>query len=149
MGWLGARGFLVLTLTGCGGSEGEIRFASSLGVDLAAMDSTASGLRYQDRIVGDGPEVTNGMTVVVHYTGWLPDGTKFDSSKDRGQPFRLTIPGGVIQGWNEGIPGMRVGGRRLLVVPSELAYGSAGAGDQIPPFATLVFEIDLLEASSQ
>jgi len=111
--------------------------------------TTASGLRYQDIIVGDGPEAKAGDTVKVHYTGWLEDDTKFDSSVDRGAPFEFTIGAGmVIQGWDEGVVGMKVGGKRKLIIPPDLGYGSRGAGaGVIPPNATLIFDIDLLEIS--
>jgi FKBP-type peptidyl-prolyl cis-trans isomerase len=106
-------------------------------------------LKIDDLVVGKGPEVKNGDTVVVHYTGTLPDGTKFDSSKDHpgAQPFTTQIPGQLIQGWNKGIPGMKVGGRRKLTVPPSLGYGARGQG-KIPPNSTLLFEIELLEIKS-
>ena len=110
------------------------------------MITTASGLQYQDLITGTGAAVKAGDIVSVHYTGWLEDGTKFDSSLDRNQPFDFTVgQGGVIKGWDEGLVGMQVGGKRKLVIPSNLGYGSAGAGGVIPPNATLVFEVELLE----
>jgi FKBP-type peptidyl-prolyl cis-trans isomerase len=108
--------------------------------------TTPSGLRYQELAVGDGAEATGGgQTVEVHYTGWLEDGTKFDSSVDRGQPFGFPLGAGhVIRGWDEGVVGMRVGGRRKLIIPAELGYGARGAGGVIPPNATLVFDVELL-----
>jgi FKBP-type peptidyl-prolyl cis-trans isomerase len=106
--------------------------------------TTSSGLRYEDTVVGSGPEAANGKTVSVHYTGTLANGTKFDSSKDRNEPFELNLPGQVITGWNEGIPGMKVGGKRKLVIPSALGYGDQGRPPTIPGGATLVFEIELL-----
>ena len=110
------------------------------------MITTATGLQYQDLVVGNGAEAKAGEVVRVHYTGWLEDGTKFDSSLDRGQPFEFTLGlGKVIQGWDEGVAGMKVGGKRKLVIPPDLAYGSSGAGSVIPPNATLVFEVELLE----
>ena len=109
------------------------------------MVTTASGLQYQDIVVGEGTEAKSGDRVSVHYTGWLEDGTKFDSSLDRGTPFEFTLGvGEVIKGWDEGLAGMKIGGKRQLVIPSKLAYGSAGAGNLIPPDATLVFEVELL-----
>ncbi len=107
---------------------------------------TDSGLKYEDLVVGEGDEASAGSTVVVHYTGWLTDGTKFDSSLDRNDPFSFPLGGGrVIRGWDEGVSGMCVGGRRKLTIPPQLGYGAAGAGGVIPPNATLVFEIELLE----
>jgi FKBP-type peptidyl-prolyl cis-trans isomerase FkpA len=111
------------------------------------MTTTASGLQYKDLAAGDGAVAENGQAVKVHYTGWLMDGTKFDSSVDRGQPFGFALGGGmVIRGWDEGVAGMQVGGKRKLVIPPDLGYGDRGAGGIIPPGATLVFEVELLEA---
>ncbi|MBN4665031.1 FKBP-type peptidyl-prolyl cis-trans isomerase [Pandoraea nosoerga] len=108
--------------------------------------TTDSGLQYDDLQVGDGAEATPGKTVTVHYTGWLTDGQKFDSSKDRNDPFAFVLGGGmVIRGWDEGVAGMKVGGKRKLVIPPELGYGARGAGGVIPPNATLVFEVELLD----
>jgi FKBP-type peptidyl-prolyl cis-trans isomerase len=105
----------------------------------------SNGLKYQDLKVGDGAMAENGANVSVHYTGWLTDGTKFDSSVDRGQPFQFKLgTGSVIRGWDEGVKGMRVGGKRKLTIPAELGYGAAGAGGVIPPNATLVFDVELL-----
>jgi FKBP-type peptidyl-prolyl cis-trans isomerase len=116
-----------------------------LQVDTAAMTRTPSGLRYQDVTKGEGKEAKAGQTVSVHYTGWLPNGEKFDSSRDRNQPFDFTLGAGqVIAGWDEGVAGMKVGGKRKLVIPPDLAYGTAGAPPDIPPGATLVFEVELL-----
>ncbi|WJW75078.1 FKBP-type peptidyl-prolyl cis-trans isomerase [Thiohalobacter sp. IOR34] len=114
-----------------------------------AEQTTDSGLRYEDLQTGSGPAVTGrGQTVRVHYTGWLEDGTKFDSSLDRGEPFSFPVDCRyVIPGWDEGVKGMQVGGRRRLVVPPQLAYGEQGAGGVIPPNATLIFEIELLDIS--
>jgi FKBP-type peptidyl-prolyl cis-trans isomerase len=103
-------------------------------------------LSVQDLVVGTGAEATSGKKVQVHYTGWLTDGKKFDSSLDRGKPFGFTLGAGqVIQGWDKGVAGMRVGGKRKLTIPPELGYGGRGAGNVIPPNATLVFEVELLE----
>jgi FKBP-type peptidyl-prolyl cis-trans isomerase len=108
--------------------------------------TTPSGLKYVDDVVGSGAEAKAGQTAVVHYTGWLMDGKKFDSSKDRGQPFSFPLGGGrVIKGWDEGVAGMKVGGKRTLTVPAHLGYGAAGTGGVIPPNATLRFEVELLE----
>jgi FKBP-type peptidyl-prolyl cis-trans isomerase FkpA len=109
------------------------------------MITTASGLQYEDVIIGSGQEAKIGDIVSVHYTGWLEDGTKFDSSLDRNQPFQFQIGTGmVIKGWDEGVAGMKVGGTRKLTIPSDLAYGEQGAGEIIPPNATLIFEVRLL-----
>ena len=108
--------------------------------------TTASGLKYEDVKVGTGDTAEAGKSVSVHYTGWLTDGKKFDSSKDRGQPFEFPLGGGrVIKGWDEGVAGMKVGGVRKLTIPPELGYGARGAGGVIPPNATLVFEVELLK----
>ena len=107
---------------------------------------TESGLQYEELECGDGEEAARGDTVVVHYTGTLEDGTKFDSSLDRGQPFPFTIGAGqVIQGWEEGIAGMKVGGKRKLTIPPDLAYGPAGRPPVIPKNATLIFEVSLVD----
>lgn len=121
-------------------------FAPELNVDLSAMTQTPSGLYYQDLEVGSGTEALSGADVTVHYTGWLTDGTKFDSSVDRGTPFVFPLGvGRVIAGWDEGVSGMRVGGKRKLVIPADLAYGNSGSGSVIPPGATLVFDLELLD----
>lgn len=107
--------------------------------------TTATGLMYEDVALGEGGEAARGNKVTVHYTGWLVDGTKFDSSKDRGDPFRFSLGAGqVIAGWDEGVTGMKVGGTRKLTIPPQLGYGARGAGGVIPPNATLVFEVELL-----
>ena len=105
----------------------------------------ASGLVIEDLVVGDGATASPGQRVSVHYTGWLENGNKFDSSKDRGQPFMFSLgKGEVIRGWDEGVSGMKVGGKRKLTIPSSLGYGARGAGGVIPPHATLLFEVELL-----
>jgi FKBP-type peptidyl-prolyl cis-trans isomerase FkpA len=104
------------------------------------------GLKFTDDQIGTGTEASAGKTVSVHYTGWLLDGTKFDSSKDRNQPFSFPLGRGqVIKGWDEGVAGMKVGGKRTLVIPPDLGYGARGAGGVIPPNATLKFEVELLD----
>lgn len=104
-----------------------------------------SGLKYIDQVVGTGDVAVAGKTASVHYTGWLENGKKFDSSVDRGQPFSFPLGAGrVIKGWDEGVQGMKVGGKRKLTIPSELGYGSRGAGGVIPPNATLIFDVELL-----
>lgn len=108
--------------------------------------TTPSGLKYNDDQVGNGAAPSQGQRVSVHYTGWLTDGTKFDSSRDRGQPFQFTLGRGeVIKGWDEGVASMKVGGKRKLTIPPELGYGARGAGGVIPPNATLVFDVELLD----
>ncbi|MBV7328068.1 FKBP-type peptidyl-prolyl cis-trans isomerase [Chloroflexi bacterium TSY] len=116
-------------------------------VNEADYKETESGLKYYDFEVGEGPTPEAGATVIVHYTGWLEDGTKFDSSIDRGSPFPFTVGAGqVIRGWDEGVGSMTVGTKRQLVIPPELGYGERGAGNGvIPSNATLIFEVELLE----
>jgi len=115
-----------------------------------AFITTDSGLQYDDVIVGDGAEAAAGNNVVVHYTGWLRNddgsaGAKFDSSKDRNDPFEFPLGAGrVIQGWDEGVQGMKIGGKRQLIIPAALGYGARGAGGVIPPNATLIFDVELL-----
>jgi len=112
---------------------------------VGGMVRLASGLQYEDLKVGSGPVAENGTTVTVNYTGWLTDGTKFDSSLDAGKPFEFPLgTGNVIRGWDEGVKGMKVGGKRKLTIPPDLGYGAAGAGGTIPANATLVFEVELL-----
>lgn len=111
--------------------------------------TSATGLMFEDSVVGEGAEACAGQDVSVHYTGWLlyggERGRKFDSSKDRGEPFRFALGAGqVIRGWDEGVQGMKVGGTRVLTIPPALGYGARGAGGVIPPNATLIFEVELL-----
>lgn len=121
--------------------------ASVLG---AKAVTTESGLKYEDIVVGTGASPQRGHDVTVHYTGTLEDGTKFDSSLDRGQPFTFQIGiGRVIKGWDEGVMSMKVGGKRKLVIPAQLGYGARGAGGAIPPNATLVFEVELLDTKEK
>ena len=107
--------------------------------------TTASGLQYLDLVIGTGATAAEGQTVTVHYTGWLENGKKFDSSVDRGQSFSFPLGAGrVIKGWDEGVKGMKVGGKRKLTIPPKLGYGAQGAGGVIPPHATLIFDVELL-----
>ena len=109
------------------------------------MPGTPSGLIVEDINIGEGAAAAAGQKVTVHYTGWLTNGAKFDSSKDRNDPFVFPLGGGrVIKGWDEGVQGMKVGGKRKLTIPPVLGYGARGAGSVIPPNATLVFEVELL-----
>ena len=142
--------FLAFVLSACGGDDAKSGAAGAAGaefaVDEAALTKTPSGLGYQDLVVGTGEEAKQGQLAVVHYTGWLTDGTKFDSSRDRGAPFSFPLGGGqVIVGWDQGVAGMKVGGRRKLVIPPDLGYGPNGMPPVIPASATLVFDVELLE----
>jgi FKBP-type peptidyl-prolyl cis-trans isomerase len=114
----------------------------------ASRYETMADLQIEDLVVGTGEEAKNGQNVSVHYTGWLTDGTKFDSSVDRGRPFSFPLGGGrVIKGWDVGVAGMKIGGKRKLTIPPEMGYGARGAAGVIPPNATLVFEVELLGLS--
>ncbi len=141
---------ILLALAACG-PQGERAAASGgfnpqLGIDTTALARTESGLRYVDIAKGQGEEASAGRTATVHYTGWLANGKKFDSSRDRNEPFSFTIGAQqVIAGWDEGVAGMRVGGRRKLVIPPELGYGAAGAPPDIPPNSILVFDVELMD----
>ncbi len=129
--------FLVLGLTACGSDS-----------PTAVPDSGV--VEKTDLVVGTGAEAVNGDTLTVHYTGWLADGTKFDSSYDRGTPFVFRLgTGAVISGWDQGIPGMKVGGKRRLIIPPSLAYGASGRPPQIPGNATLKFEVELLSIAGK
>jgi len=115
-----------------------------------ALTTTASGLQYEDTAVGEGAEAAKGQNVSVHYTGWLynngEQGAKFDSSRDRNDPFEFSLGAGmVIKGWDEGVQGMKIGGQRTLIIPAALGYGARGAGGVIPPNATLKFDVELLK----
>ena len=112
---------------------------------MSAEVTTRSGLKYTDLVVGTGPSPSVGQTAVVHYTGTLTNGTKFDSSVDKGQPYSFPLGmGSVIKGWDEGVATMKIGGKRTLIVPPQLGYGARGAGGAIPPNATLMFDVELL-----
>jgi len=146
---------LAVLFTGCASTQDSqakyFRFNSGGNVDQqqiaqANMTTTASGLKYQDTVAGQGPSPRAGQTVQVHYTGWLTNGNKFDSSVDRGQPFEFVLGAGqVIKGWDEGVATMHIGGKRRLVIPPQLAYGNQNVGGGlIPPNSTLIFDVELL-----
>jgi FKBP-type peptidyl-prolyl cis-trans isomerase len=112
------------------------------------MIQTASGLQYEDLVEGTGAEAQSGKTVDVHYVGTLANGTQFDSSRSRNKPFTFRLGAGmVIKGWDEGVVGMKIGGKRKLVIPAHLGYGASGAGGVIPPNAQLTFEVELLKVT--
>jgi FKBP-type peptidyl-prolyl cis-trans isomerase len=148
--------FLILALFtffavafGCGSSDkltpSDIPSASSPMKVSGQPTTTASGLQYWDIVVGTGATATPGSTVKVHYSGFLTTGQKFDSSRDRGEPFSFPLgQGQVIKGWDEGVAGMKIGGQRQLRIPPQLGYGAEGAGGVIPPNATLIFDVELL-----
>ncbi|MFN2525733.1 MAG: FKBP-type peptidyl-prolyl cis-trans isomerase [Actinomycetota bacterium] len=148
---------LLLVLLAACGEGGNGTDTSAQEEDQAAVSDdcrpgeeieTDTGLKYTDEECGDGEEAVTGAVVSVHYVGRLENGKKFDSSRDRGQPFAFSLGAGqVIPGWDEGVAGMRVGGVRELVIPPELGYGASGAGGVIPPNATLIFQVELLEVS--
>lgn len=126
--------------------DGENAMDKAAAVQSGKMVKTPSGLQYEDMVAGSGASPSPGKKVTVHYTGWLTDGKKFDSSVDRNEPFVFQIGAGqVIPGWDEGVMSMKIGGKRKLIIPSNLGYGAAGAGGVIPPNATLVFEVILLD----
>ena len=146
--------FAVLAFaSGCGNSEktgtsnpSSAASASSPTKVSGQPTTTASGLQYWDIVVGTGATAVSGKPVSVHYTGWLTSGQKFDSSVDRGQPFVFPLgEGQVIKGWDEGVAGMKAGGKRQLRIPPSLGYGAEGAGGVIPPNATLIFDVELLD----
>ena len=131
-------------VSGCGGGEKSASNSSPMKVSGQGT-TTPSGLQYWDLVVGTGPSAVPGSTVKVHYSGFLTTGEKFDSSRDRGEPFSFPLGAGqVIKGWDEGVAGMKVGGQRQLRIPPQLGYGATGAGGTIPPNATLIFDVELL-----
>jgi FKBP-type peptidyl-prolyl cis-trans isomerase FkpA len=140
-----ALAVLVIVLSACSAPAAQQQSTKASGATTTEV-TMPDGLKYTDDQIGTGAEATAGKTAVVHYTGWLMDGTKFDSSVDRNQPFSFPLGGGqVIKGWDEGVVGMKVGGKRTLIIPPALGYGARGAGNVIPPNATLKFEVQLLD----
>jgi FKBP-type peptidyl-prolyl cis-trans isomerase FkpA len=139
---------LLLTAAACGPSESgdptKVTYAPELNVNLEAMNRSPTGLYTQDEVVGTGAVASNGRTATVHYSGWLPDGTLFGTSRSTGEPLVFVVGQGmVIRGWDEGVANMRVGGKRRLVIPSTLGYGEFRRGS-IPPNSVLVFDVELL-----
>jgi FKBP-type peptidyl-prolyl cis-trans isomerase FkpA len=148
----GVLALAMMTTSGCkAGSESAATKSSTEG--KTAMSTGITELVKKDTVVGEGREAEAGFNVTVHYTGWLYDpskpegkGEKFDSSVDRREPFVFFLGGGqVIRGWDEGFAGMKVGGKRTLIIPPEMGYGARGAGGVIPPNATLIFDVELLD----
>jgi FKBP-type peptidyl-prolyl cis-trans isomerase len=139
---------LALLVTACAKKETqnqEPQVNAAASVPAGQVITTSSGLQYQILKEGLGTGALSGKKVSVHYTGWLMDGKKFDSSVDRGQPFQFQLGAGqVIKGWDEGVAGMKIGEKRKLTIPSSLGYGERGAGGAIPPNATLIFDVELL-----
>jgi FKBP-type peptidyl-prolyl cis-trans isomerase FkpA len=148
--YLGLCAALLMSVIGC---QAESTSGSNSTKGTAVMSENITELQKIDTKIGTGREAESGFNVTVHYTGWLYDpkaedkkGTKFDSSVDRGQPFNFFLGGGqVIQGWDEGFAGMKIGGKRTLIIPPEMGYGARGAGGVIPPNATLIFDVELLD----
>ena len=148
MRWLLVIAFVAILGVACGSSsDSDSETDSNSGVNMADETiTTASGLQIKTMIVGTGDKAEVGKTAVVHYTGWLLDGTKFDSSVDRGTPFEFPLgQGRVIKGWDEGVATMNIGGKVELIIPPDLGYGASGAGGVIPPSATLKFEVEFLD----
>lgn len=139
------RNLLVIMIIGLGYLAPPVGVGGGAPATKEAFVTTESGLQYVDLSVGTGRQAEVGDTATVHYTGWLANGTKFDSSVDRNEPFSFRVGAGqVIKGWDEGVGTMRTGGKRKLIIPPDLGYGARGAGGVIPPNATLTFEVELL-----
>ena len=146
MRWYLVFALLVTVGIACTQSDASTTPNQPSEVNMVSSTTTPSGLQYKDLVVGTGEGARSRATAVVHYTGWLMDGTKFDSSLDRGVPFEFVIGRGqVISGWDEGVGSMKVGGKRELIIPPDLGYGDRGAGGVIPPGAILKFEVELIE----
>lgn len=155
--WIAVLALLLLVFVVACGEDGDVNDTIAQEEDETAVSDDCrpgeeiesdTGLKYTDEECGDGDEAVVGAVVSVHYVGRLENGKKFDSSRDRGQPFQFSLGAGqVIPGWDEGVLGMKVGGVRELIIPPELGYGQAGAGGVIPPNATLVFKVELLEVA--
>ena len=143
-----AVGLASTSLVAVSWAQQGVVFNESLGIDLSQMNKTPRGVYWLDIQVGKGFSVDRGARLVIHYAGWLPDGTLFDSSKIKNQPVELKLGDArVIKGWEDGIRGMKEGGVRVLVIPPKLGYGSKGVAPLIPPDATLIFQIELVRAS--
>lgn len=140
---------LLIVATGAYFAYGAFFKPGAGGAGKGGLVTTSSGLQFQDLVVGSGQEAKAGDQVEVNYTGWLENGTKFDSSYDRGKPYPFVLgQGNVIPGWDEGVAGMKAGGKRKLVIPPNLGYGPQGRGNVIPPNATLTFEVELVSVTS-
>ena len=146
MRWLMVLVFMVVFVVACGSDSNSVTDRLEVNKMADETVTTASGLQIKTLVVGTGDKAEPGKTAVVHYTGWLLDGTKFDSSVDRGTPFEFPLGAGrVIKGWDEGVSTMNIGGKVELIIPPDLAYGPSGAGGVIPPNATLKFEVEFLD----
>ena len=146
MRWLMVLVFMAVFGVACVSDSNSVTDRSEVNKMADETVTTASGLQIKTLVVGTGDKAEPGKTAVVHYTGWLLDGTKFDSSVDRGTPFEFPLGAGrVIKGWDEGVSTMNIGGKVELIIPPDLAYGPSGAGGVIPPNATLKFEVEFLD----
>ena len=146
MRWLMVLVFMVVFGVACGSDSNSVTDRLEVNKMADETVTTVSGLQIKTLVVGTGDKAEPGKTAVVHYTGWLLDGTKFDSSVDRGTPFEFPLGAGrVIKGWDEGVSTMSIGGKVELIIPPDLAYGPSGAGGVIPPNATLKFEVEFLD----